>query len=66
MSEQANGEPGSEEQRAGWMGAVRDALSGRQRDYTKGPLGRAIALLAIPMVLEMAMESLFAVTAMSP
>ncbi len=38
------------------------ALRGEdQLDYTKGPLNRAIVFLAIPMVLEMAMESLFAI-----
>jgi len=42
---------------------VRESLSGRQHDYTTGPLRRAILLLAIPMILEMAMESVFAVTA---
>ncbi|HET9708725.1 MAG TPA: hypothetical protein VFP39_10530, partial [Gemmatimonadales bacterium] len=40
---------------------VRDAVRGVPHDYTKGSLNRAIVLLAIPMVLEMVMESLFAV-----
>lgn len=46
--------------RAAWTVAT-DALSGRQREYTTGPVGRAVLLLAIPMVLEMAMESVFVV-----
>ncbi|MEP6692726.1 MAG: MATE family efflux transporter [Gemmatimonadaceae bacterium] len=41
--------------------AVRDALRGSRHDYTAGPIGRAILLLAVPMVLEMLMESVFAV-----
>src|SRR5437868_15166189 len=40
---------------------VLEALRGSRRDYTSGPIGRAILLLAIPMVLEMALESVFAV-----
>ncbi|MEO6446438.1 MAG: MATE family efflux transporter [Gemmatimonadaceae bacterium] len=45
----------------GFANAVREALRGSRRDYTKGPIGRAILILAIPMVLEMSMESIFAV-----
>src|SRR5207248_11154316 len=41
--------------------SVREALRGSHRDYTTGSLNRAILLLAIPMVLEMVLESLFAV-----
>jgi putative MATE family efflux protein len=40
---------------------VRDALRGSHQDYTAGDLNRSILLLAIPMVLEMCLESLFAV-----
>lgn len=45
----------------GIWGVVREALRGGDRDYTAMDLRRAIALLGIPMALEMAMESLFAV-----
>ena len=40
---------------------VRDAMRGSRQDYTEGPIGRAIVLLAIPMVLEVALESVLAV-----
>lgn len=43
-----------------WWQDVRGALRGTTHDYTSGPIGRSIFLLAIPMVLEMIMESLFA------
>ncbi len=38
-----------------------EAVRGSHQDYTTGSLNRAILLLAVPMVLEMALESLFAV-----
>jgi putative MATE family efflux protein len=42
--------------------AVKEAVLGRHRhDYTAGPIGRALMLLAVPMVLEVALESVFAV-----
>lgn len=41
--------------------SLRDAIAGVERDYTQEPLNRAIVLLAIPMVLEMCMESLFGI-----
>ena len=45
----------------GFWSSVLEALKGSHQDYTKGNLNRAILLLAIPMVLEMVLESLFAV-----
>ncbi|MCD4711075.1 MAG: MATE family efflux transporter [Bacteroidales bacterium] len=39
---------------------IREAISGSERDFTKIPLSKAILLLSIPMVLEMIMESVFA------
>jgi len=41
--------------------SIREALRGSHQDFTKGSLNRAILLLAIPMILEMVLESLFAV-----
>ena len=44
------------------LATLRDAIRGSHSyDYTEGPLGRAVILLAIPMVMEMIMESVFAV-----
>ncbi len=41
--------------------SLREALRGSHQDFTTGSLNRAIFLLAVPMVLEMVLESLFAV-----
>jgi putative MATE family efflux protein len=43
------------------LALLADAVRGRNVDATSGPVRRAIVLLAVPMVLEMAMESIFAV-----
>ena len=40
---------------------LKEALFGTHQDFTEGNLNRAIVLLAIPMILEMVMESLFGV-----
>src|SRR5437879_7153341 len=44
-----------------FFATVRQPLAGSHRDYTDGDIGRAILLLAIPMVLELSLESVFAV-----
>jgi len=40
---------------------IRTSLNGEQRDYTQGSITKAIFLLAIPMILELSLESVFAV-----
>src|SRR5450755_2268194 len=40
---------------------IRTSLNGEERDYTQGSITKAIFLLAIPMILEFSLESVFAV-----
>jgi putative MATE family efflux protein len=52
------------QERTFWQRArafVYESISDNETDFTVGPIGRALGLLAIPMMLEMAMESVFAV-----
>lgn len=43
-----------------WLSVV-EAIRGTHQDFTEGPISRAVFLLAVPMILEMVMESLFAI-----
>ncbi len=45
----------------GWWASIKESLHGSHQDFTEGPLGRAIFLLSVPMVLETVLESVFAV-----
>jgi putative MATE family efflux protein len=54
----------STQQKSLWqrsLAFVRESLRDSDTDYTRGDIGRALGLLAIPMMLEMSMESVFAV-----
>ncbi|HZF72891.1 MAG TPA: MATE family efflux transporter, partial [Gemmatimonadaceae bacterium] len=46
---------------SGTWQSIKEALRGAHHDYTDGPIGRAIFLLAVPMVMETVLESVFAV-----
>ena len=45
----------------GFWASVWEALRGSQRDFTSGSIPRAVLLLAVPMMLELVGESVFAV-----
>src|SRR5947208_7030406 len=52
--------PASAPANGNWA-TIKEALRGAHFDYTDGPIGHAIFLLAVPMVLETVLESVFAV-----
>ncbi len=43
---------------------IRQSLNGEEQDYTQGSIPKAVILLAIPMILELSLESIFAVVDM--
>jgi putative MATE family efflux protein len=51
----------ADDSRSSSWAELRDAIRGTGADYTKIPLRRAVFLLAVPMVLELVLESTFAV-----
>lgn len=44
-----------------WLTLIRESLRGEEMDYTTGSIRKAVLMLSIPMMLEMIMESVFAV-----
>jgi putative MATE family efflux protein len=44
--------------------AIRESLNGVEQDYTTGSIPRAVFLLSVPMILELSLESVFAVVDM--
>ncbi|MBL7697919.1 MAG: MATE family efflux transporter [Chitinophagaceae bacterium] len=49
------------EKKMSWFELIRQSLRGEEMDYTTGSIRRAVIMLSIPMMLEMMMESVFAV-----
>ncbi|MDP2384911.1 MAG: MATE family efflux transporter [Bacteroidota bacterium] len=46
------------------LSAIKQSLNGEQQDYTQGSIPKAVVLLAVPMILELSLESVFAIVDM--
>src|SRR5882757_795303 len=46
------------------IAVIRQSLNGQEQDYTTGSIRKAVFLLAIPMILELSLESVFALVDM--
>lgn len=60
MSSSSNSAPSAAHDNSVWS-VLKEAVRGSARDFTEGPVGLSVFLLAVPMILEMIMESVFAV-----
>lgn len=60
MTEHSNAASAAAYDNSVWA-VFKEALRGSNRDFTQGSIGLAVFLLAVPMILEMIMESVFAV-----
>jgi putative MATE family efflux protein len=49
---------------ARYISIIKQSLNGEEQDYTQGSIRKAVFLLAIPMILELSLESVFAVVDM--
>ena len=57
-------QPTYNNKRSHFWALLKQSLKGGEHDYTKGSIRSAIVLLAIPMILELSLESVFAVVDM--
>ncbi|MEO7924829.1 MAG: MATE family efflux transporter [Chitinophagaceae bacterium] len=57
-------QPTYNNKRSHFWALIKQSLKGGEHDYTKGSIRGAIVLLAIPMILELSLESVFAVVDM--
>ena len=62
QNENNNMQTNDTQEKLGFFQLFRRALRGDQKDFTTGSIGIAAFMLAVPMVLEMLMESVFAIT----
>lgn len=56
--------PSNQNRLAYYYETLKQSLRGEQQDYTQGSIRKAVFLLAIPMILELSLESVFAVVDM--